>query len=48
MHFIANHYQSMVDINDVTQIQCFSEWIVDFFRKYLKNSEKAKANPVIM
>eukprot|EP01127_Copromyxa_protea_P024473 TRINITY_DN9669_c0_g1_i2.p1 TRINITY_DN9669_c0_g1~~TRINITY_DN9669_c0_g1_i2.p1 ORF type:complete len:1002 (+),score=159.74 TRINITY_DN9669_c0_g1_i2:85-3090(+) len=40
MHFIANHYQSMVDINEVTQTQCFSEWLVDFFRKYLKNIEK--------
>eukprot|EP01126_Amoeba_proteus_P007613 TRINITY_DN12732_c0_g1_i3.p1 TRINITY_DN12732_c0_g1~~TRINITY_DN12732_c0_g1_i3.p1 ORF type:complete len:999 (-),score=186.64 TRINITY_DN12732_c0_g1_i3:152-3148(-) len=36
MHFIANHYQKMVDINDVTQEDCFSEWIIDFFRKYKK------------
>jgi len=34
IHFIANHYQKMIDIDDVTQIDCFSDWVVKFFRKY--------------
>eukprot|EP01124_Arcella_intermedia_P033189 TRINITY_DN7886_c0_g1_i1.p1 TRINITY_DN7886_c0_g1~~TRINITY_DN7886_c0_g1_i1.p1 ORF type:complete len:498 (+),score=140.45 TRINITY_DN7886_c0_g1_i1:194-1687(+) len=36
--FIANHYQKMIDIDDVTQIDCFSDWIVKFFRKYLEEN----------
>jgi len=39
IYFIANHYQKMIDIDDVTQIECFSDWVVKFFRKYLKGNE---------
>eukprot|EP01125_Pyxidicula_operculata_P018121 TRINITY_DN6415_c0_g1_i3.p1 TRINITY_DN6415_c0_g1~~TRINITY_DN6415_c0_g1_i3.p1 ORF type:complete len:1033 (+),score=182.02 TRINITY_DN6415_c0_g1_i3:1-3099(+) len=38
IYFIANHYQKMIDIDNVTQIECFGEYVVKFFRKYLEGN----------
>lgn len=33
MSFIADHYQKISDMNEITHIKCFTDWIVNFLKK---------------
>lgn len=46
MHFIADHYHQMVDLNEVTQIKCFSDWVVNFLKKSLQIKKSILESPV--